>query len=57
VAARLVIPSETSLQPFSVHEVLGSMEVDMAIAGRRISFRSPAIVEFAGGASEGNHYV
>jgi hypothetical protein len=57
VAARLVVPSETSLQPFSVHEVLGNMEVEMAISGRRFSFRSPAIVEFAGGATKGNWCV
>jgi hypothetical protein len=56
-AARLIVPSETSLQPFSVHEVLGDMEVELAIGGRRFSFRSPAIVEFAGGATEGNGYV
>jgi hypothetical protein len=51
VAARLVVPSETSLSPFSVHEVLGRSEVELALDGRRASFASPAIVEFAGGAA------
>jgi len=50
-AARLAVPSETSLKPFSVHEVLGEIDVGLAINGSRFSFRSPAIVEFAGGAA------
>lgn len=50
-AGRIVIPSETSLSPFSVHEVVGGMEVDLVLGGDAHSFRSPGIVEFAGGAS------
>jgi hypothetical protein len=51
-AARLVVPSETSLQPFSVHEVIGDMEVRLRMKGSTQSFASPGIVEFAGGAAE-----
>jgi hypothetical protein len=51
-AARLVVPSETSFQPFSVHEVIGATEVRIKIKGVTHSFASPGIVEFAGGASE-----
>ena len=51
-AARLVIPSETSLQPFSVHEVIGDMDVRVRLKSQDIRFSSPGIVEFAGGASE-----
>jgi hypothetical protein len=51
-AARLVVPSETSFQPFSVHEVMGEMEVGIKTGGSRVVFTSPGIVEFAGGASE-----
>jgi hypothetical protein len=51
-AARLVVPSETSLQPFSVHEVIGDMEVEIKMKGTTEKFASPGIVEFAGGAAE-----
>jgi hypothetical protein len=51
-AARLVVPSETSLSPFSVHEVIGEMEVDIRMDRTHTSFTSPGIVEFAGGAAE-----
>jgi hypothetical protein len=51
-AARLVVPSETSLQPFSVHEVIGDMEVRIKLRNSSALFTSPGIVEFAGGASE-----
>lgn len=51
-AARLVVPSETSLQPYSVHEVIGDMEVRIRLNGSTTQFESPGIVEFAGGASE-----
>jgi hypothetical protein len=51
-AARLVVPSETSLQPFSVHEVIGDTEVRLRIGGTIHRFESPGIVEFAGGAAE-----
>jgi len=52
-AARLVIPSETSLRPFSVHEVLGHIEVELRVAGRSYKFDGPGVVEFAGGAMGG----
>lgn len=52
-AARVVIPSETSLRPFSVHEVIGPCHVDGLLSGRRVGFRSRGIVEFAGGALDG----
>jgi hypothetical protein len=51
-AARLVVPSETSLAPFSVHEVIGDMEVYLKMNGSTVSFATPGIVEFAGGAAE-----
>jgi hypothetical protein len=51
-AARLVVPSETSLQPFSVHEVIGEMEVRIKLKETNVVFTSPGIVEFAGGAAE-----
>ncbi|MGH3116968.1 MAG: hypothetical protein ACRDQ2_07605 [Gaiellales bacterium] len=51
-AARLVVPSETSLQPFSVHEVIGEMEVRLRLNGSTHRFESPGIVEFAGGPAE-----
>ncbi|HXY37122.1 MAG TPA: hypothetical protein VEI07_23035, partial [Planctomycetaceae bacterium] len=51
-AARLVVPSETSLSPFSVHEVVGEMEVEIEMDRSHTRFTSPGIVEFAGGAAE-----
>ncbi len=51
-AARLVVPSETSLPPFSVHEVIGDMEVRIKMRDSHVVFTSPGIVEFAGGAAE-----
>jgi hypothetical protein len=51
-AARLVVPSETSLHPFSVHEVIGDMEVRVRMRDRKAVFSSTGIVEFAGGATE-----
>jgi hypothetical protein len=51
-AAQLVVPSETSLQPFSVHEVIGEMEVRIKLKESNVVFTSPGIVEFAGGAAE-----
>ena len=51
-AARLVVPSETSLQPFSVHEVIGEMEMRLKQRDSEYHFTSPGIVEFAGGAAE-----
>jgi hypothetical protein len=49
-AARVVIPAETSLRPFSVHEVIGPVTVEGTIAGSPIAFETTGIVEFAGGA-------
>jgi hypothetical protein len=53
-AARLVVPSETSLPPFSVHEVIGEMEVRIKVKETNVVFTRPGIVEFAGGAAEGS---
>lgn len=50
-AGRIANPSETSLNPFSVHETLGECEVDARVSGRRTSFSAIGIVEYAGGAS------
>jgi hypothetical protein len=49
-AARVVISSETSLRPFSVHEVIGQVAVEGTIGGRKVAFETTGIVEFAGGA-------
>lgn len=49
-AARVVIPSETSLRPFSVHEVVGPCVLRGSLAGRRFAIETRGIVEFAGGA-------
>ncbi len=49
-AARVVIPSETSQQPFSVHEVIGPVQVEGKVGGRAFRFATHGIVEFAGGA-------
>jgi hypothetical protein len=49
-AARVVVPSESGLDPFTVHEVLGPMTVEGRIGGRRLEFTTRGIVEFAGGA-------
>jgi hypothetical protein len=49
-AARIVIPSETGLHPFSVHEVHGACSIDWLVSGARVAFESRGIVEFAGGA-------
>jgi hypothetical protein len=49
-AGRIVNPSETSLLPFGVHEVLGPCRVSGSVAGREVAFTAGAVVEFAGGA-------
>ncbi len=49
-AARIVIPSETGLAPFSVHEVIGTCQVEGRSGGADFGFISRGIVEFAGGA-------
>ena len=49
-AARIVIPSETSLNAFSVHEVVGTCQLSGLIGGQKFSVETRGIVEFAGGA-------
>ena len=49
-AARLVVPSETSLHPYSVHEVIGQCQVDGQLNGESFHYEAGGIVEFAGGA-------
>jgi hypothetical protein len=51
-AARIVNPSETSLRPFSVHEVIGECTVEGTLGGKAFGFVTEAIVEFAGGAGD-----
>lgn len=49
-AARIVNASETSLRPFSVHEVLGPCLVEGIIGGDPLRIQADGVVEFAGGA-------
>jgi hypothetical protein len=49
-AARIVIPSETSLAPFSVHEVVGPCVLAGKLDGKRFEIITRGIVEFSGGA-------
>ncbi|WP_299964310.1 hypothetical protein [uncultured Roseobacter sp.] len=49
-AVRIVIPSETSLHPFSVHEVVGACLLEGSVNGRRFAVETRGIVEFSGGA-------
>ena len=49
-AARLVVPSETSLHPFSVNEVIGLCQVEGKLSGQSFRYETRGIVEFAGGA-------
>lgn len=49
-AARIVIPSENSLRPFSVHEVVGDCTLAGKVGGERFRIETRGIVEFAGGA-------
>lgn len=49
-AARIVNASETSLRPFSVHEVLGPCAVEGVIAGAPLRIEADGVTEFAGGA-------
>ncbi|MEV0183495.1 hypothetical protein AB0I54_29995 [Streptomyces sp. NPDC050625] len=51
-AGRIANPSETSLQPFSVHETLGPCTVEGRVGGHTIGFHTEGIVEFAGGAHD-----
>lgn len=50
-AARIVIPSETGLLAYSVHEVIGPCRVEGEVNGHMFGFETKGIVEFAGGAS------
>lgn len=50
-AARIVIPSETSYKPFSVHEVLGGCHMHGEVNGEKFQIETRGIVEFAGGAT------
>ena len=49
-AARVVIPCETSLRPFSVHEVIGTCRLEGKLNRKPFGFETKGIVEFAGGA-------
>lgn len=49
-AARVVIPSETSIRPFSVHEVVGPCLLHGRLNGTAFALETRGIVEFAGGA-------
>ena len=49
-AARIVIPAETGIDPYSVHEVIGPVTVEGRVNGERFAFETFGIVEFAGGA-------
>ncbi|NUT46322.1 MAG: hypothetical protein HOV94_03230 [Saccharothrix sp.] len=51
-AARIANPSETSLKPFSVHELLGACAVTGVVSGRGFGFETQGIVEFAGDARD-----
>jgi hypothetical protein len=49
-AARVVIPSESSLHAFSVHEVVGDCLLAGELNGERFEVQTRGIVEFSGGA-------
>ena len=49
-AVRVVIPSETSLRPFSVHEVVGPCLLTGSLNGEKFQIETRGIVEFSGGA-------
>lgn len=49
-AARVVVPSETGLDPFTVHEAIGAVAMHGRIGRRALAFETVGIVEFAGGA-------
>ncbi|MEU4449181.1 hypothetical protein AB0K14_28475 [Actinosynnema sp. NPDC050801] len=51
-AARIANPSETSLKPFSVHELLGDCAIEGVVSGRGFGFEARGIVEFAGDARD-----
>ncbi|HLA41977.1 MAG TPA: hypothetical protein VJZ27_00995, partial [Aggregatilineales bacterium] len=49
-AARIVIPNETGIDPFSVHEVIGRCHIEGRAGKESFAFETYGIVEFAGGA-------
>lgn len=49
-AARIIIPNETGIDPFSVHEVIGPCHIEGELNGQSFTFTTSGIVEFAGGA-------
>ncbi len=49
-SARIVIPSETGIDPCSVHEVIGPCRIEGEIGGKRFDYQTHGIVEFTGGA-------
>lgn len=51
-AARIVIPSENSFNPFSVHETVGPCTLGGEVGGQRFKIETRGIVEFAGGAGD-----
>jgi len=50
-AARVIIPNETGINSFSVHEVIGPCLIEGQLNSQKIHFETYGIVEFAGGAS------
>lgn len=50
--ARIAIPSETSLRPFSVHEVVGPCVLAGRIGGEGFEIETRGVVEFSGGAGD-----
>ena len=50
LSARIVIPNETGIDSFSVHEVIGHCHIEGELNGRNFEFTTQGIVEFAGGA-------
>jgi hypothetical protein len=50
-ATRVVVPNETGIHPFSVHEVIGPCQIEGQLNGQRFEFQTYGIVEFAGGAA------
>ncbi len=51
--ARIAIPSETSVRPFSVHEVVGPCLLAGRLDGERFEIETRGVVEFSGGAGGG----
>ncbi|MDZ4721331.1 MAG: hypothetical protein SH847_22955 [Roseiflexaceae bacterium] len=49
-AARIVIPNETGIAPYSVHEVIGPCKIEGRCGSDSFAFSFYGIVEFAGGA-------